>query len=199
VVNLGGTVHSKGADIFIKAARNVLQSNQKVKFLIVGYPPLEPNNRTIIGVLKIIADKIGLKKDISLRCLSLIRKYHLQDKVIFTGIQKNIPQILAASNILVWSATVPHFARPIIEASAMGVPVVASDFQSTREIVKHEHTGMLFEPGDPTALSESINILLQDRELADLLGSNGYKQAIEKFNAEKNTQEIIDLYNSLIE
>jgi len=199
VVNLGGTVHSKGADIFVKAARNVLLSNQQVRFLIVGYPPQAPNKRTIIGVLKIIADKIGLKKDISLRCCRLIRRYQLQDKVKFIGVQKNIPLILAASDILVWSATVPHFARPIIEAGAMGVPVVASDFQSTREIVKHKESGMLFKSGNSKALSESITILLQDRELADLLGSNGYKQSIEKFNAEKNTPEIIDLYNSLIE
>jgi len=76
--------------------------------------------------------------------------------------------------------------------------VVASDFQSTREIVKHGESGMLFKQGNSRELSNYIIMLLQDHDLADTLGSNGYKQAVKKFNAEINAPEIINIYNSLI-
>ena len=53
----------------------------------------------------------------------------------------------------------------VLEAFAAGVPVIASDLGGLREIVHHEHDGLLFRAGDATALRDSMQRLIDDQKL----------------------------------
>ena len=197
VTMLGGIGHSKGADIFIKALPAVLSKNPDAVFVIAGYAPAD-FKRSNKGnpVIKFIKSLLG-RKSVIAECLRLIHENGLTEKVKFIGLRQDIPQVLASSAILVWPAPVAHFARPIIEAQAMGIPAVASNFKSTTEVVENGKTGLVFQPLNPTDLADKINQLLRDKQLYDLISSEGYKQAKQLFNAQINFKKILAVYNSL--
>lgn len=198
ITTLGGTIHSKGADVFIKAANIVCQKYDDVVFLIAGYGLKEKIG--LSGRLKIIIKKfIGADYDKAHVCQSLIEEYNLSKKVIFLGLRNDIPQVLARSEMLVWPATVSHFARPIIEAGAMCKPSVATDFPSSREVIVENESGVFFPNKNHIILAEKICQLLENKPASDAMGLKAYDIAIQNFNAIINSKKIINIYNQLVE
>jgi glycosyltransferase involved in cell wall biosynthesis len=82
-----------------------------------------------------------------------------------------IPALLAACDIGVLPGS-NDYGQPmkVVEYAAAGLPIVAPDLPPVREVLKHEHTGLLFPPGDTTALSEVIARLAEDGPLRARLG-----------------------------
>jgi glycosyltransferase involved in cell wall biosynthesis len=109
-----------------------------------------------------------------------------------------VPQIIAATDIIVFPSTVPHFARPIIEASAMAKPVVASDIGGPRELVVPDETGLLIPPESPEKLAEAIISLLDNPELMIRMGEKGYQHASNKFDAKVNSERTFAVYDELL-
>ena len=188
ITMLGGVVHSKGADVFINAIPDVLQTDNKVHFVIVGYPPLKT----------IDINGTDNKMDMGQKCLQLITNLKLEKKVSFIGLRNDIPYILASSHLLIWPATVPHFSRPIIEAQAMGIPPIGTNFEVTKEVIEEGETGLTFENGDATSLAHKINLLLSDTQLYKKISQQAYQQARERFSADTNVKKIINIYQSLV-
>jgi glycosyltransferase involved in cell wall biosynthesis len=87
--------------------------------------------------------------------------------------------------------------RCIMEAQAAGVPVVGTDIEGIRVLIKHEETGLLVPPGNPIELAEGINRILNAPELAAKLAAAGRKLIEEKFSAAKMAAQYEDLYLSL--
>lgn len=197
VCNLGGCVHSKGADIFVRAAALLCRKYETMKFFLVGYrkPDSFLKEHSLTLTFK---QWLHLKRDLTSEVLSLIKKHRLEEKVILTGLREDIPEILMDSDALAWTATVPHFSRPIIEAWAMEKPAVASDFSYTREMLKPGRNGLCFQPGDPEDLAAKIEILYQDRPLCRRLGEQGHLLAKERFNASRNFISIQQKYLELV-
>ncbi len=188
ITTLGGVIHSKGTDIFIKAAAKILKQHPDSLFIVVGYPPtVSQRRRTLFG---------GTTP--SYKCLQLINELKLEENVKFIGIRNDIPQVLASSSILMWPASIPHFSRPIIEAQAMGVPAIGTDFAITREVIEPEKTGLLFKRFDDDDLAAKANMLLEDENLYNSILEEGYKQAIVKFNSANNFKTILGVYNDLL-
>jgi len=198
VLMLGGLVASKGADVFVKAASIVRERFPRVIFLLVGYGPGGESPSWIKRVLRRCAEGAGLVPSMERRVLGLIRKHGLEDTVRLTGVRSDVPQFLAASTLLVWPATVPHFARPIIEAGAMARPVVASDFPASREIVVSDETGVLVRPGDAVALAEGIMKVLADRNLATRMGEAGFRLAQQRYRAREGAAAVMALYDEVL-
>lgn len=195
VCNLGGAVHSKGGDVFVNAAISLCQKYDDISFLLVGIVNEKPASSRIISRLK---RALGLSVDLSGRVLDLVNKGGFRDRILIAGVRTDIPEILAASDVLVWSATVPHFARPIIEAGAMAKSVIASDFPNTREAMIPDVTGLLFEPGSCRDLAEKIERLYRDHAVMDALGEKGFELAHERFNGDRNFSEVNSIYMSLM-
>jgi glycosyltransferase involved in cell wall biosynthesis len=185
---LGGAIHSKGADVFISAIPDVLQTDNKVHFVIVGYPPLKT----------IDINGTDNKMDMGQKCLQLITNLKLEKKVSFIGLRNDIPHILASSHLLIWPATVPHFSRPIIEAQAMGIPPIGTNFEVTKEVIEEGETGLTFENGDAASLAHQINRLLSDTQLYKKISQQAYQLARERFSADTNVKKIINIYQSLV-
>lgn len=199
VCNLGGTVHSKGAEIYLKAAALLTDKKIGIKFFLVGD---KQTVKQLEGNLKIkyyLKKWMGLKVDQGYLISLLIKKYRLEERVILTGLRPDIPEILTASDVLAWTATVPHFARPIIEASAMKKPVIAANFPNTHEAMIAEKTGLTFKPGSASDLAEKIQKLYHDRALGKKMGDAGKRFALEKFNADKNFSAIENAYLALLQ
>lgn len=187
ITTLGGVIHSKGTDVFIKAAARILEKHPNCLFIVVGYPPNTSSKK-----------KFYKAESPSAICLRLIEELKVGDKIKFIGIRNDIPQILASSALLMWPASIPHFSRPIIEAQAMGVPAIGTDFPITREVVTPEETGLLFKRLDVDDLAAKADKLFQDEGLYNSISDKGYKQAIVKFNSENNFKKILGVYNNLL-
>jgi glycosyltransferase involved in cell wall biosynthesis len=186
VLFLGGANRIKGTSIFIEAAGRIAAKRESLHFLIAGEIP----GRTFRNVLN---GSWGYAR----KCRQLIPSA-LQDRIRFIGVRKDIPQLLAAADLLCFPSTTPHFARPVIEASAMGKPVIASDLGGPQELVLHKKTGLLVPASDTGALTEAMEMLLNAPKLADEYGRKGMEFAREMFDSQKNTRKIIQLYKELL-
>lgn len=187
VTMLGGINPIKGTKEFVLAAIEVLKRFPDVVFLIAGEIPGDTLRNRISG-MRVYRDLVFSRIPDSMNA-----------SIKFLGTRSDIPQLLAASDMLCFPSTVPHFARPVIEASAMGLPVIASDLGGPQELVRDEETGFLVTAGNVQALSAAISRVLEDSALALRLGRSGIVFAREFFDAEKNTAAIVRLYNRLFE
>ncbi len=90
------------------------------------------------------------------------------------------------------------FGLVILEAMSHGKPVIASRIGGISEIVLHEETGFLFEPGDTDELAEYLKILLADDKLAINMGLRALK-ASERFTGTNHLKQLLDLYGKVLQ
>ncbi|MEK6589444.1 MAG: glycosyltransferase family 4 protein, partial [Nitrospinota bacterium] len=190
---LGGIAGTKGAIEFIKSARIVKERIGNVKFFIIGELPSE-----IKGFFRSFFVRITGMRHYFSEMKEFIVKEGLEKDVIFTGVRTDIPNVIAGLDLIVFPSTVPHFARPIIEAGAMGKPVVASDIGGPRELVADGITGRLCQPGNVHILADAITDILSNDDISKKMGEAGFQQAKDKFNADKNAKETFLLYEGLL-
>ncbi|MBI5397014.1 MAG: glycosyltransferase family 4 protein [Verrucomicrobia bacterium] len=99
-----------------------------------------------------------------------------------------------ARMLLLPSRVYENFAVSVLEAYAMGKAVVASRIGAIAELVEDGVTGLLFEPGNAADLAEKVNRLRADPALAVALGRNARRRFEERFNADANYQQLMEIY-----
>ena len=82
----------------------------------------------------------------------------------------------------------------VMEASASGLPVVASDVGGTREIVEHGVTGALVAPRSSEQIAVEVLRLLQSPERAAALGANGVRRMREQFSLDSCAERHREIY-----
>jgi glycosyltransferase involved in cell wall biosynthesis len=110
----------------------------------------------------------------------------------------DVAPLFAASDVVVFPATRPHFARPAVEAAAMGVPTVASRLPGLDELVDDGETGLLVPAGDPGALAEALGRLLRDPALRRRMGRAGYLAARERYAVGPAMQRVMSIYDRVL-
>ena len=127
----------------------------------------------------------------------------LDNLVTFTGSvdHKRMPALLDACDVLVsphvpLAANAEFFGSPtkIFEYMAMGKGIVASRLGQIGDVLKHEETALLVEPGDVDELREAILRLALDSSLRERLGEAARRQAIEHHTWKRNAQKVLDAY-----
>jgi glycosyltransferase involved in cell wall biosynthesis len=197
VIYLGGLNPTKGILELLLGAEFFL--NKGVSIIIAGR--MERNISRLKIVLINLLEYFHIIEAYSTAVKKQIRKLRDQfseNSVIIVGIRNDIPNLLAASDILVFPAAVPHFARPVIEAAAMGKVSVASDLGGLSELIDHEHTGLLVRNGDPKLFGEAVRRLLENPEECKRMGENAYQKAKYLFDSEKNCKMVHDIYESIL-
>ena len=104
------------------------------------------------------------------------------------------------SDVVVSASTDPEaFGRVVIEAQAMGRPVVASDHGGTRETVIADVTGWLFKPGDPSSLAESLNraLSIDQFQRADF-AARARTHVLSKFALDSMESNTLQIYQNLL-
>jgi len=117
----------------------------------------------------------------------------LRDNVIFLGERRDVPQILAASDIFVLSSNWEGLPRSTIEAMMAGLPVVATRVGGVPELVEDGGTGFLVPPRDPNALAEALQRLIADPELRRRMGQAGREKALKEFTLDRMLRETEDV------
>ena len=138
----------------------------------------------------------------------LLKAETKQRRVIFTGAveHEKVPALLDACDVLV-SPHVPladgsdFFGSPtkIFEYMAMGKGIVASRLGQIGEVLEHEKTALLVEPGDANELSDAIVRLAESYELREKLGAAARRAAIERHTWKRNAQRVLDAYSELLD
>ena len=160
----------KGHQYLLEAARLVLDAGINARFVIAG-------TGSLAGELKSTACRLGI-----------------EEAVIFTGFVENVPQLLAALDVVVLPSLTESFGLALVEGMCLGKPCVGSNVGGIREIITPGVNGLLAEPGDAAALAEKISFLLQNPENARRMGSEAARTVEEKFDARLMTKRITDLY-----
>jgi glycosyltransferase involved in cell wall biosynthesis len=127
-----------------------------------------------------------------------IPRLRLSDVCRRSGFVEDVSRMMAASDVVVFPSTTDHFARPIVEAAAMGRPVVASRLPLIEEVVQDGETALLVPPGDARALADALWRLLTDRRLASSLAEAG-RQLATAFDAATHTDSMMRLYDAVLD
>jgi len=161
---------NKGLIYLIEAARQIKQIEHKIKFIIIGDGE----------------DRDKLEK--------LIHNYQLSQTVFLTGRIANSRQYLKAFDTFVLPSIKEGFAYSLIEASAAGLPIIATNVGGNPEIINHNKTGLLTPAADYNSLAETIINLSQDREKAFKLGQNATLKA-KQFSLGQMIAQTLDIYD----
>lgn len=174
VGNIARLSIQKGQQYLIEAAALVIKQIKSIKFFIVGEGELEE------------------------KLIALVKEKGLEDYFVFTGYRNDIPRMLSAFEILIMPSLFEGLSYATVEASAMGVPVIATAVGGMRHSVTHGKTGLLIPPADPEALAEAILWMVEHPEEASQMGLAGKRRFNELFTTQRMIKETEEAYNTLI-
>jgi len=166
----------KGLKYLILALNEIIKFISDVKLIVVGDGPF-----------KILYEQY-LNKNI-------------EDKVIFVGKvgYDELPKFYVSCDVFVSPATEKEsFGIVLLEAMASKIPVIASDIEGYRQIIKDEVNGFLFENENYKNLADKIIMVLKNKNFVNKVVENAYKIVIEKYSWESVSKQIEDYYYELL-
>ncbi len=173
----GQLIPSKGQDIFLRAAAQVLKKFSRAKFMVVG-----TGSETYRKSLDDLCRDLGIR-----------------DNVIFTGFRKDIPQIMSSFDIVVLSTYHSEgLSRVVLEAMASSKPVIATNIGSNPEAIENGKTGTLIPLGDVDQLADAILELAENENKRKAMGEAGRHRAENLFSLKRNVEQTEELYEALL-
>ena len=187
---------SKGFREFIRAAARLRERGVDARYLVVGGAVRgEEFFRTAGGRTLRLA---GLAHDYGSEARQLVDELGLRDAVRFVPFTPDTAVLYRASDVVVAPSQGPELGRPVIEAAASGVPVVAGGSRTGSGIVVPGETGMLVDGSDVEALAEAVGELLQDPDRRERLGANARRHAEQMFDPAVNARAVEAVYASIL-
>ena len=122
----------------------------------------------------------------------------VEDSVIFTGFLSDTRIVMSLLDIVLVPSIIPEACpRTIIEAMAVGKPVIATPLGGSKELVTPE-TGILVPPEDASAIAQAVVALATDRERLRTMGEAARTRAVQLFSSKKNTALTEAVYTELL-
>ena len=165
----------QGLSFFLGAASRVLQTGRDVEFLVAGAGPEEANLRR------------------------LARELGISSKVTFVPYMLNFSESLSAMDIFCLPSLQQGLGTIMLEAMALGVPVIASRVGGVYGVIHDQHNGLLVPPSNSRQLADRILELLCDPLRARHIGENGRNLVQEEFGLHRMVGLTAELYQRVIE
>ena len=129
-----------------------------------------------------------------------VEKYGLGHIVRFAGPCRDMPAAYLSADVVVSASTKPEaFGRVIVEAQAMGRPVVAFDHGGAKETILEGETGLLVEPGDAQALARALNAALDlDAERRKAMAEVAIQNVRENFTLDRMCDSTLAVYREVL-
>jgi glycosyltransferase involved in cell wall biosynthesis len=169
----------KGVEYLIEAARRVKERFRGARFIVVGQKLA--NRRAYWSPLLARVEELGLASDF-----------------IFTGPRRDMPHVYRAMTVYAHPSESEGCSMAVLEASASGLPVVATDVGGTREAVEHGVTGLLIQPRRPVEIAEAVIRLLESPALAQEMATAAVARMADKFGLEACVEEHLRMYNAAL-
>ncbi len=172
VANLRG---SKGHRFFLEAAREIRRDVANARFLIVG-------------------DGVAFA-DTERR----VRELGLEDAVVMTGFRRDVPEIMAALDVLVLPSIKSEASSQVIpQALAVGTPVVATTVGGSPELIRDGETGYLVPPANPRALADAVLALLREPRRAEAMAERGGAMVRARYTIDAAMERTVAVYDELL-
>lgn len=169
----------KGQEVFLRAAAHVVRRHPDVRFAVVG------------GAI------LGWEGDYPDKLQRLAEALGIADLVHFAGHQDDVYPWFDAMDILVHASFGEPFGLVLVEAMALGKPLVATAQGGPLEIVEDGVSGLLVPPGDEGALAGAVERILDDALLAESL-SRAASQRARDFSSERTASQFASLLADLV-
>jgi glycosyltransferase involved in cell wall biosynthesis len=173
----------KGHHVFLQAASLVSRRRPDVRFCMVG----GALNEDLLPHAARYRDSV----------LDLRRRLGLEDAVRAVDHRDDVPQVLAALDVMACPSDHEPFGMVVLESLAARRPLVASDTGGPLEILEDGRSGLLFPTGDAAALAERILRLLEDPPLRRRLGDAGRQRVEAAFHRDRYARDMEALYGRL--
>ncbi len=181
VLHIARIVPWKGQHVLVEAMEEVLVTEPAAVAVFVG-APTDADGREYGERLRRMAAESGL-----------------EDRVVFAGVRRDVPALLALADVVVHSSTTAEpFGRVVVEAMASGRPIVAADEGGVPEIVEHGRTGLLIPPRDSHALAAALISLLADPASAAAIGRRAQAEVRRRFSLERHGDALARIYGEVL-
>jgi len=147
----------KRIDSLIGVAAGLRREGHAVQVLVVGEGPER-------GSLEALASRLGVS-----------------DHVVFAGMRDDVERVLRAADVFVLCSRTEAFPNVVLEAMATGLPVVATDVGSVREMVDAGESALVVDPNDDTALHAAVRDLVLNPARREAFGMRGRRIVEERF------------------
>ena len=174
VGTVGRLTAVKGQEVLIRAASELIRQGEKIFLLLLGE-----------GELRRDLEELTIRLDIA-------------EHVRFLGWLPDVARIMAACDIFCLPSRNEGMGKVLVEAMAMGKPIIASDIGGIRDIVRSEENGFLVPAGDVAAWVEAIARLCRDPERRRRMGDAG-RQMASRYSSEEMIKMIDELYGKLLD
>jgi glycosyltransferase involved in cell wall biosynthesis len=179
VLFVGNADKTKGLDIFLKAAKSILHTHSDVKFVVTLHEPDERLQSVRAGAFQMLGSSVEV-----------------------LGVIHDMAQLINTADIVVapFRSTSGISDIPIIvlEAMALGKPVVASNLAGVREIIVNNRNGIIVEIDSVIELVNAINTLLESTYLREEIGERALL-SVEPYTISKICTHLTDLYIKTLE
>lgn len=177
---LGRFTPWKGPRLFIELAQAWCRTHRTGRFVLVG-------------------QAFNEEQAFELELRALAENGGARGRVHFVPFQSPIADVLASLDALVHTSLKPEpFGRVIVEAMAVGVPVVAANAGGVPEIIRHGQDGLLAVPGDTASYLEQLEtVLLKPTEARTKLAENGRRRVLAEFTIGRVATDFRRLFDRL--
>ncbi len=181
LTSVGSLIEKKGHTLLIQACKELKTRGIRFHCVIIGEGSLEPSLR------------------------ALIQELDVQDEVVLVGRQTQtwVRERLGQTDIFVLACVVTQdgdrdgIPVAIMEAMAMGVPVISTPVTGIPELIQHDTTGLLTPEQDARQLAEAILRLAQDQSLREKLSRQGRKMIEQNYDIQKNVNQLLAVFQQL--
>ena len=172
---VGRFTEEKDYPEFLRVARRLAAARADVHFVAVGMS---------------LAERDAIDVDPA--------KHGLDGRLTVLVDRRDMPEIYAAADLVVLPTHREGFPRSLVEAGAMGVPIVSTQIRGCREAVAQGLTGFLVPPGDEVALHDAVVALANDPAKRARMGEVARRRARVEFDERRVCERVIDLYCDLL-
>jgi len=166
-------VYEKGILNLLEATRICANKGYNFKCILVG--PMEENSKRFNK--------------------NILKKY--EDLVEILGAREDVFDLLLSSDALVLPTFREGFARVLLEAAAVGLPIISTNVPGVREFARHNKEALIIEPRDSKALADAMISLANNKSLADELAENAFNR-VKQFSLENVSNQYIAIFDSVI-
>lgn len=166
IVTVGTLVQGKRQDLIIEAVAGLVKKGLNFQLNIVGEKPHWHSD------------------EYKNRLLNLVEVYHLEEHVTFSGWVENPIPILRSSDVFVLPSDTEGLPLSIIEAMALGIPVIATDVGGVSELIEDGKTGFLIKPNCRDELIDALQKMRVDTCLRQTMVKNARGKFLQEFTKE---------------
>jgi glycosyltransferase involved in cell wall biosynthesis len=131
-------------------------------------------------------------------CKDLAKSLGIEDQVSFLGDRRDVPDLLAQSQIFILSTHYEGLPISILEAMRTGLPVIATNVNGISEEIEHGKTGFLVTRQDVSSIANALSNLIQSPQLRQQMGEAGRQKFLQEFTIKRMLDEAKSVYEELL-